>query len=119
MSFFTQNAAIHSQIIIMTSSYKNFFDRSGQSRKNSDHNIGPRSFISAEGQDSGGGLFGNPESVGYHVVTPFIVDGFDGKAILVNRGWVPKRNINPASRPQGQVTPPMLKLIRGQFFICM
>jgi surfeit locus 1 family protein len=54
--------------------------------------------------DSGGGLFGNPDSVGYQVVTPFILDGReDGEAILVNRGWIPKRNLNPATRPQGQV----------------
>jgi len=54
--------------------------------------------------DSGGGLFGNPDSVGYQVVTPFILDGREnGEAILVNRGWIPKRNLNPATRPQGQV----------------
>ena len=63
-----------------------------------------RSFISNDVNDSGGGLFGNPDSVGYQVVTPFILDGReDGEAILVNRGWIPKRNLNPATRPQGQV----------------
>ncbi len=62
-----------------------------------------RSIISNEKYDSGGGLFGNPDAVGYQVVTPFVLEGTDGEAILVNRGWVQKKNINPASRPQGQV----------------
>ena len=62
-----------------------------------------RSFIVPDGEDTGGGLFGNPETIGYNVVTPFIVDDTGGKAILVNRGWVSKKNVNPASRPEGQV----------------
>jgi cytochrome oxidase assembly protein ShyY1 len=62
-----------------------------------------RSIISNEKYDSGGGLFGNPDAVGYQVVTPFVLEGTDGEAILVNRGWVQKKNINPVSRPQGQV----------------
>jgi surfeit locus 1 family protein len=62
-----------------------------------------RSFIIPDGEDTGGGLFGNPDTVGYNVVTPFIVEGTGGKAILVNRGWVTKKNVNPATRQDGQV----------------
>ena len=55
-------------------------------------------------RDSGGGLFGNPDTVGYNVITPFVVDGTGGKSILVNRGWVPKKRVNPSTRQQGQVS---------------
>ena len=62
-----------------------------------------RSIISNEKYEAGGGLFGNPDAVGYQVVTPFVLDGSEGEAILINRGWIPRRNLNPATRPQGQV----------------
>lgn len=40
--------------------------------------------------------------LGYHVVTPLILD--DGKtAVLVDRGWVPSDRQSPASREAGQV----------------
>ena len=39
------------------------------------------------------------------MVTPFkVTQGpMAGKEILVNRGWVPKNQLQPSSRPQGQV----------------
>ncbi len=38
---------------------------------------------------------------GLHIVTPLRLD--DGRAVLVNRGWVPATKKDPAARPAGQV----------------
>lgn len=44
--------------------------------------------------------------LGYHVVTPLILD--DGKiVVLVDRGWVPSDRQSPASRAAGQVAGPV------------
>jgi surfeit locus 1 family protein len=45
---------------------------------------------------------GNP---GYHVVTPFEIAG--GRAVLVDRGWVPLDKKDPASRAEGQGAGPV------------
>ncbi|MEO3428390.1 SURF1 family protein [Pelagibius sp. CAU 1746] len=39
--------------------------------------------------------------VGLNVVTPFALD--DGRAILINRGWVPEDKRDPAARAEGQL----------------
>jgi surfeit locus 1 family protein len=43
--------------------------------------------------------------VGLNVVTPFKLD--DGRVILVNRGWVPEGNRDPATRAEGQIEGPV------------
>ncbi|MEO8557487.1 MAG: SURF1 family protein [Rhodospirillales bacterium] len=40
-------------------------------------------------------------NTGYHIITPLILD--DGRAVLVNRGWVPDERKDPARRAEGQV----------------
>lgn len=42
------------------------------------------------------------EDVGYHIVTPFVLES--GGAILVDRGWVPVEKKLPDSRPDGQIS---------------
>lgn len=42
-----------------------------------------RSFISNDANDAGGGLIGNPNTIGWHVVTPFALEG-KNEMILVN-----------------------------------
>lgn len=59
--------------------------------------IGPRSLRVDDGR---GGLFGNADTVGWHVITPFRLADSSGETVLVNRGWVPKKKLNPASRPE-------------------
>ena len=45
---------------------------------------------------------GRGSEPGAHVVTPFYCEELE-ELILVNRGWVPRRKMEPTSRPQGQV----------------
>lgn len=40
-------------------------------------------------------------NIGYHVVTPFVLDG--GAAVLVDRGWIPLDRKEAASRSQGEI----------------
>lgn len=51
---------------------------------------------SGSDDDSGGG-----QQVGYHVITPFVLD--DGRAVLVNRGWIAPGN-DPTAFPR--IAPP-------------
>ncbi|PAA94267.1 hypothetical protein BOX15_Mlig021063g4, partial [Macrostomum lignano] len=66
--------------------------------------IGPRHLIdpkSSAGADGGNSLFSSGAGVGYHVITPFrLADS--GERVLVNRGWVPAKLADPATRPQWQ-----------------
>uniref|UniRef100_A0A182JHQ6 SURF1-like protein n=1 Tax=Anopheles atroparvus TaxID=41427 RepID=A0A182JHQ6_ANOAO len=65
--------------------------------------LGPRACILHGDSHTTGGLFSQREaSIGFLVITPFKLEGRDDK-ILVNRGWVPKRFLDPATRPEGQV----------------
>jgi surfeit locus 1 family protein len=40
-------------------------------------------------------------NTGYQIVTPLVLE--DGRAVLVNRGWVPDTRKDPARRAEGQV----------------
>lgn len=46
------------------------------------------------------------EKSGFLVVTPFKLEDSD-MTILVNRGWVARNKINPATRPEGQASGPV------------
>ena len=52
------------------------------------------------------GLIGNSEGIGWHVITPFQIEGGDrhGDVILVNRGWVHDKLQNPETRKEAQVS---------------
>ena len=39
--------------------------------------------------------------LGYHVLTPLVVD--NGPAVLIDRGWIPADKVHPASRSDGQL----------------
>ncbi|XP_063700093.1 SURF1-like protein [Culicoides brevitarsis] len=66
--------------------------------------MGPRSLITdGDVSTAGGGIFTQQsEKHGFHVVTPFKLEGRDD-IILVNRGWVPASLKNPMKREAGQV----------------
>ncbi|XP_058836936.1 SURF1-like protein [Topomyia yanbarensis] len=66
--------------------------------------LGPRALIQGGDSNTAGGLFSQKEgSIGYWVITPFKLEGREDK-ILINRGWVPKKQLNPTSRSEGQIT---------------
>ncbi|XP_037906479.1 SURF1-like protein [Hermetia illucens] len=67
--------------------------------------MGPRSFIHPYGAESKSSLMTPPrdDNVGYHVVTPLKLSGRE-EIILVNRGWIPKKYMNPLTRQSGQIT---------------
>ncbi|XP_037934212.1 SURF1-like protein [Teleopsis dalmanni] len=65
--------------------------------------MGPRSFIRPDGAETAGGLFSQRDSGnGYLIITPFKVSNRDD-IILVNRGWVSRKQVKPTTRPEGQI----------------
>jgi len=68
--------------------------------------IGPRSLIHDGVEGESPGLIGNSEGIGWHVITPFRIEGGDrhGDVILVNRGWVHDKLLNPETRKEAQVS---------------
>ncbi|XP_044766506.1 surfeit locus protein 1 isoform X2 [Coccinella septempunctata] len=76
----------------------------GQFLHEKELHMGPRSLlIRGDAQDQRGLMseYGSTNQ-GYLIITPFKLEG-QNKTILVNRGWVPRNNKNPASRKEGQV----------------
>lgn len=65
--------------------------------------IGPRSLLDKSGGTTGG-IISSGEKVGWHVITPFQLEGESGQQILVNRGWVPRSRLTPDTRPAGQTS---------------
>lgn len=73
----------------------------GQFLHDQELHLGPRALITDGDSKTAGGLFSQKEtSIGYLVITPFKLEGRDD-TILINRGWVPKRFLDPATRPEG------------------
>ncbi|XP_044129231.1 surfeit locus protein 1 [Bufo gargarizans] len=60
----------------------------------------PRTLVkkSKESEESGGM---RPQEIGAHVITPFCTNL--GVTILVNRGFVPNKKLNPQTRMEGQI----------------
>ncbi|XP_016955929.1 SURF1-like protein [Drosophila biarmipes] len=64
--------------------------------------MGPRSLIRPDGVETQGGLFSQRDSGnGYLIVTPFQLADRDD-IVLVNRGWVSRKQVDPETRPLGQ-----------------
>ncbi|XP_045462215.1 surfeit locus protein 1 [Harmonia axyridis] len=66
--------------------------------------MGPRSLLVGGDAKDERGLMSQHGSTnqGYLVITPFELEG-QNKTILVNRGWVTRKNKNPVTRKEGQV----------------
>ncbi|XP_017010633.3 SURF1-like protein [Drosophila takahashii] len=64
--------------------------------------MGPRSLIRPDGVETQGGLFSQRDSGnGYLIVTPFQLADRDD-IVLVNRGWVSRKQVEPETRPLSQ-----------------
>lgn len=64
--------------------------------------LGPRSKHN-RGQTGSPGLIAHGKTeVGYHVVTPFVLDS--GERILINRGWVSSKQREAKTRETGQIS---------------
>ncbi|XP_052846062.1 LOW QUALITY PROTEIN: SURF1-like protein [Drosophila gunungcola] len=65
--------------------------------------MGPRSLIRPDGVETQGGLFSQRDSGnGYLIVTPFQLADRDD-IVLVNRGWVSRKQVEPETRPLAQL----------------
>ncbi|KAM8707879.1 hypothetical protein ACLKA7_014929 [Drosophila subpalustris] len=65
--------------------------------------MGPRSLIRPDGVETQGGLFSQRDSGnGYLIVTPFKLADRDD-IVLVNRGWVSRKHVDPQMRAPGQI----------------
>lgn len=61
-----------------------------------------RSLIPQDGEESRSTIMSDPSRVGANVITPFFLTDRNA-SILVNRGWVPRRKMNPETRKEGQI----------------
>nr|XP_006817723.1 PREDICTED: surfeit locus protein 1-like isoform X2 [Saccoglossus kowalevskii] len=69
--------------------------------------VTPRSLYSPElsrKNESKGGMMSSSSNIGANVITPFYIPDL-GISILVNRGWVARKFMQPESRPDGQKPP--------------
>lgn len=70
----------------------------------SEQYIGPRSVMHQGIESESNGLIGNPDVVGWHVITPFHLEGGErhGDTILVNRGWIQNKFLSAEKRSEAQ-----------------
>ncbi|CAB4041072.1 surfeit locus 1-like, partial [Paramuricea clavata] len=66
-----------------------------------DHSKEMHLFPRSQNNDERSAGMGRPNPTGAQIITPFCLSS--GEKILVNRGWVEKSKMNPATRPKGQV----------------
>jgi len=64
--------------------------------------LGPRTRNDKTQRHKPGLIAHGQSEVGYHIVTPFILD--NGDRILINRGWVISKNKDQKTRTEGQIT---------------
>lgn len=66
--------------------------------------LGPRSLIKPNSDErTGGGVFTQQSSSsGYYLITPFKLQDRE-ETILINRGWIPRNQLNPNTRVKGQI----------------
>lgn len=65
--------------------------------------LGPRSLITPQDDQKGGGVFSTASNSGYYVITPFKLENRE-EVILINRGWVSRKHIDPKTRKTGQIS---------------
>ena len=64
--------------------------------------LGPRTRNDKTSRDPTGLIALGKAEVGYHIVTPFVLDS--GERILINRGWVTSKKRDQNTRKEGQIT---------------
>jgi len=64
--------------------------------------LGPRTRNDKTNRDPTGLIAHGKAEVGYHIVTPFVLD--NSERILINRGWVDSKTKDQRTRPEGQIT---------------
>lgn len=64
--------------------------------------LGPRSLMTPHDEQKGGGIFSTASNSGYYVITPFKLENRE-EIILINRGWVSRKHLNPNTRKNGQI----------------
>jgi len=67
--------------------------------------ISPRQELGLEESGDRGGMVSSSHGIGSHVITPLVITQgiHEGLRIIINRGWVPLKKMDPTTRVQGQI----------------